>query len=79
MRARHEAVLAEAAWLGRYSYYFRLHHHPSNPVLYHDFHAVAPNDIVRYRLITRSVCLALNNGYVSRRVLKEDVHVVEIR
>jgi hypothetical protein len=79
MRARHEAVLADAAWLGRYSYYFRLHHHPSNPVLYHDFHALAPNDIVRYRLMTRSVCLALSNGNISRRVLKEDVHVVEIR
>ncbi|MBM1172032.1 hypothetical protein [Microvirga arabica] len=78
MRARHQAAKQEAKWFGKYAYYLRLHHHPSNPMLYSNFHALALDDIVRYRLVTRSVCLALKDGHVTRRILKEDAHVVEI-
>jgi len=79
MRARHAQVLQETATFGPYSYYWRLHHHTSISSLHAAFHAIPLDQIARYRLVTRSVCLSLVDGRISRRILKEDAHVFELR
>jgi hypothetical protein len=59
-------------------YYFRGHHHPSNPWLYSEFNALDIRDIEAYRLLTRSVCLNLVNGKLDEKVLKVTEHRFEV-
>lgn len=76
---RHRDVLASQSTWGKYSYYFRLHHHVSNPLMYGAFHNLDLRDIASYRLVTRSVCLKLEKGKLQRRIVKEDAYVVPVR
>ena len=46
VRAHHEKMLERQAFLGPLSYYFHLHHHPSNPMLYPEFNSLKLQDIV---------------------------------
>lgn len=78
MRARHRDAVADARRWGRYAYYYRLHHHPSNPLLYEAFHRIDPQDIARYRLVTRSHCFTLQQGRLRSRLLKEDALHVDL-
>jgi hypothetical protein len=79
MKLHHAAALERTEKYGKYFYYYRLHHHPSNPVLYKDFNKIDINDIVKYRLVTRSICLKLESGILVRNILKEDYHNVQIK
>ena len=77
--AHHTKMVRRAAEYGAYSYYFRSHHHPSNPWLYEDFNSLDLNSIRSYRLVTQSVCLKLVNGRVQERELKRDEVKFDVR
>jgi hypothetical protein len=69
IRAHHDKMLEREAWAGRYSYYFRSHHHPSNPYLASAFSALDLKDVTHYNLVIESVCHALKDGKVVKRVV----------
>lgn len=60
-------------------FYFRSHHHPSNPWLYSDFNRLDLSTVKRYRVVVQSVCLSLENGHVGERELKRDEIYVDVQ
>ncbi len=66
VRSRHAEVMTRLGDDGRYNPYLRIHHHPSNPLLYPEFNAVDMREVRRYRLVTESVCLSLEDGRLVR-------------
>lgn len=67
LKANHAKMLAREDTFGRGSYYWRLHHHPSNPFLYDAFNKLSPHDVVGYRLVTESQCLTMDHGKVVKK------------
>ncbi len=79
LRAHHRKMLKRIANFGRYSFYLRLHHHPSNPWMYKAFNKMDVRKIDRYRLLTQSVCLSLRKGKLVEHVVKEDSVVFDVQ
>lgn len=77
--AHHAKMEAREATFGRGSYWFRSHHHPSNPFLYSEFSALHLRDVVGYQLVTESACYGLERGRVTKRVLRRDVEFYSVR
>lgn len=77
--AHHEKMSEREAAFGRGSYWFRSHHHPSNPFLYAEFSALSLSEVVGYRLVMESACYGLENGRVTKRVLARDVEYFSVR
>lgn len=81
----HHAKMADRqarypAPLGVPWYYWRSHHHPSVPWVHRDFHALDLGAITHYRLVTRSLCLSLDDaGRLERRVRREDEVIFDVR
>ncbi len=72
LTAHHEKMLAREARFGRRSYYFHLHHHPSNPFLYPDFNQLSLGDVVGYNLVVASICHSMDEGHVVKRTLAKN-------
>jgi hypothetical protein len=73
LKAHHQKMLErERAW-GRWNYYFRSHHHPSNPMLFPEFNALRLSDVIAYDMKVQSVCYDLGPNGVEKRVLKTEV------
>ena len=66
VRSRHAEVMTRLGDDGRYNPYLRIHHHPSNPLLYPEFNALDMREVRRYRLVTESACLSLEDGRLVR-------------
>ena len=83
VRAHHARMLESGASLGTIAgtpwFYWRSHHHPSVPWLHRDFNALDLHDISQYRLVTRSMCLSLENGALRRQILSEDEVIFDVR
>jgi hypothetical protein len=60
------------AW-GPVSYYFRSHHHPSNPLLYPQFNELDLGKVTAYDLVVVSECLRMTPHGLDRRVVKKQV------
>ena len=77
--AHHKRMLLLTERYGENFYYFRFHHHPTNPWLYTAFNRLDLQSILRYRIVTRSVCLRLSAGKLEVRELKRDVVTFDVR
>ncbi|MBY9067901.1 hypothetical protein K1X12_13405 [Hyphomonas sp. WL0036] len=77
--AHHEKMLAREDAFGKGSYYFHVHHHPSNPFLYPEFNALSLHDVVGYQQVIESSCHKLVKGHVEKRVLARDTEYVDVR
>lgn len=72
LRAHHKKMIELTQEYGRHFYYFRSHHHPSNPLLYSEFESLDLKAIHKYRLVTQSFCLGLSNGELQRHWVRRD-------
>jgi hypothetical protein len=77
--AIHKDVLNDMPLYGKYSYYLRLHHHQSNPLLYSEFHEVDPRKIEYFKIITRSACLDIEEGTLVDKIVNEDEQIIKVR
>ena len=77
--AHHKKMVRRAAEYGKYNYYLRSNHQPSNPWLYSDFNHLEVDRIRSYRLVTQSVCLKLSGGKLEERELKRDEVKFDVR
>lgn len=78
VRAHHAKMLERQAALGQGSFYWRLHHHPSNPLLFDAFNRLDLREITGYRLVVESLCHSLEQGRPAGKVvgrLVEDIDV----
>lgn len=60
------------------SYYYRGHHHISNPWLYSDFNKITLSEVEAYRYTIKSVCLSLDGGIVDEKLLSEQHSVFKL-
>lgn len=74
----HKMVTREAA-VGRGSWYFHVHHHPSNPFLYDEFNALSLENVIGYNLVLESVCHAMKDGRVEKKVLARTAEFYDVR
>lgn len=75
----HDKMLEREAAVGRGSWYFHVHHHPSNPFLYESFNALSLNDVIGYNLVLESVCHSLKDGRVQTRSLARTAEFYDVR
>ncbi|RTL52153.1 MAG: hypothetical protein EKK40_08220 [Bradyrhizobiaceae bacterium] len=73
VRAQHEKMKAREAIFGADNFYFRSHHHPSNPFLFSEFNRLNLKDVVAYNLVVESACLRLDHGKVEKTVVNRVV------
>lgn len=78
IRLHHRTMLEREKWLGRWSYYFRLHHHPSNPLLFGPWNATSLKDVRGYNIVLESICHSLDGGVLQRRVVARDEVFVDV-
>jgi hypothetical protein len=79
LRAHHRKMLGREEAFGLGSYYFHLHHHPSNPFLYPEFNKLSLNDVIGYRLVIESVCHRMVDGKLAKRVLARNTEYFDVR
>jgi len=79
LKFHHQKMLKREASVGRGSWYFHLHHHPSNPFLYDEFNNLSLKDVVGYNLVLESDCLSMKDGRVQKRVLQRDTEYYDVR
>ncbi|PIR38903.1 MAG: hypothetical protein COV35_05330 [Alphaproteobacteria bacterium CG11_big_fil_rev_8_21_14_0_20_39_49] len=79
VKAIHQDVLEDMNMYGKYSYYMRLHHHQSNPLLYEEFHNIDPRDIEYIKVITRSACTDMVEGKIKDKIIKQDEQIIKVR
>ena len=73
VRAHHEKMKEREAIFGADNFYFRSHHHPSNPFLFSEFNQLNLKDVVAYNLVVESACLRLDHGKVEKTVVNRIV------
>jgi len=78
VRAHHAKMIQRAETFGHINFYFRSHHHPSNPLVYEEFNAIDLRDVVRYRVLTRSICPALVDAVYTETILAESSHEFDV-
>jgi hypothetical protein len=79
IRAHHAKMLERAERLGHLNFYYRAHHHPSNPLLYADFNDLDLKTVARYVAVTQSVCLRLEQGRLVRTVRAVSEYPIDVR
>ena len=67
LSAHVDKMRRRAAEYGKYNFYFRLETLPSNPWLFSEFNRLDLRQISKFRLLTQSVCLRLENGALEER------------
>jgi hypothetical protein len=72
-------MLDREAAVGRGSWYFHVHHHPSNPFLYDEFNNLSLKDVVGYNVVMESVCHSMKDGHVDKKVLQRDLEYYDVR
>lgn len=69
IRAHHLKMLQKQTILGPGSFYWRFHHHPSNPLLYPEFNGLDLRSVTGYRLVVESVCHSYAHETVTAKVV----------
>lgn len=80
LAVHHAKMLSRQDRFGLGSYYWRAHHHPSNPLLFTAFNKLDLHTVKAYNLIVESVCHSIENGRVRAHVvgrLRETFNVSE--
>lgn len=77
--AHHKKMLAREDSFGRGTYYFHVHHHPSNPFLYKEFNKLSLHDVVGYQQVMESSCHRMVDGRVEKQVKARDTEYVDVR
>ncbi len=75
----HNKMADREAAVGRGSWYFHAHHHPSNPFLYDEFNALSLTRVIGYNLVLESVCHSMKDGHVEKKVLARTVEFYDVR
>lgn len=75
----HHKMMDREASVGRGSWYFHAHHHPSNPFLYEGFNSLSLKDVVGYNLVMESGCFSLKEGKVQKKVLARATEFYDVR
>lgn len=75
----HDKMLGREAAVGRGSWYFHAHHHPSNPFLYDEFNALSLKNVIGYNLVLESVCHSMKDGRVEKKVLARATEFYDVR
>lgn len=75
----HAKMLGREAAVGRGSWYFHAHHHPSNPFLYEEFNALSLNNVAGYNLVLESACQSMKDGRVEKKVLFRTTEFYDVR
>lgn len=75
----HDKMLEREAAVGRGSWYFHAHHHPSNPFLYDEFNNLPLDQVVGYNLVVESACHSMKDGQVQKKLLKRDTEYYNVR
>lgn len=75
----HDKMQEREAAVGRGSWYFHAHHHPSNPFLYSEFNALSLKDVVGYNLVMESVCHSMKDGRVQKKVIAHTKEYYDVR
>ena len=78
IRAHHKKMARRGDGNLLSSFYFRSHHHPSNPWMHSDFNAINIDDVKRYRYRVTSVCLSLKDGILSENIIRDDPVVINV-
>lgn len=79
IRAHHAKMEGREEAFGKGSFYFRSHHHPSNPYLFRAFDQLSLNDIVGYNLVVESVCHRMKDGNVEKTVVGRLVEYFDVK
>lgn len=79
IRAHYAKMLDRADQYGPHSYYFRLHHHPSNPYMFQPFGELDLKDVQAFNLVLESACYQLNDGHIAKRVVARTVERFDVR
>jgi len=79
LTSHHTKMLDREASVGRGSWYFHAHHHPSNPFLYDSFNSLSLKDVVGYNLVLESNCLSLKDGKVQKKVVQRNTEYYDVR
>lgn len=75
----HDKMQDRESAVGRGSWYFHAHHHPSNPFLYEEFNALSLKDVIGYNLVMESVCHSMKDGRVQKKVLARTTEYYDVR
>jgi hypothetical protein len=79
MQAHHAKMLERADRLGHLNFYVRAHHQPSNLLLFRAFNGIHLQDVVRYHIVTESVCLRLVGGELDKTVMSRSEYPIDLR
>jgi hypothetical protein len=79
IQAHHAQMVDRAERYGHLNFYFRVHHHPSNPLLFGEFNALDLKTVKRYVAVTESVCLRLVDGALTRTVRRRTEFPIDVR
>jgi hypothetical protein len=79
LRAHHAKMLARQESRGKFGYYYRVHHHPSNPYLFGKFGALDLKAVRAYELVLESACYQLKEGRLIKRVVGRTVERFDVR
>jgi hypothetical protein len=79
LRAHHKKMLAREEKFGKFHYYYRVHHHPSNPYLFADFSDLEIKDVLAYELVVESACYQLRDGHLVKKVVGKTVDRFNVR
>jgi len=79
IRAHHKKMLAREQTYGKFNYYYRVHHHPSNPYLFQEFSALDLKDVRAYDLVLESACYKLKDGHVVKKIVGRTVERIDVR
>ncbi len=78
IREHHKNMLAREASYGKFNYYYRIYHQPSNPYLFTKFNALNLKDIRAYNLVTESACFRLQDGKLVRNIIAKAVDRIDL-
>jgi hypothetical protein len=79
IQAHHAKMVAREQTFGKWSYYFRLNHHLSNPWLFRDFSALNLSDIVAYNAVMESICVSLVEGQLRKKIVGRIAETSHVR
>jgi hypothetical protein len=79
VRAHHAKMLARQRTYPKFSYYFMVHHQPSNPYLFEKFNALDLDDVRAYDLVVESACYQIANGHVIKKLVGRTIERFDVR
>lgn len=78
LRAHHQKMLDRNETLPHNWFYWRAHHFPSNPMEYKGFNGIELSAVTAYRVLTRSICMGVEEGNLISRVQFKSEFVIQL-